>query len=98
MTTDDMFIGTEYGMQEKEKQRLAVAKKKRLRMMALEEKAIQILAKREATPNSDWLMMDLKTLLSLHKVTNLDKMIKEDKIRRWEDICWRGKLPPTIER
>jgi hypothetical protein len=25
-------------------------------------------------------------------------MIKEDKIRRWEDICRRGKLPPTIER
>ena len=93
-----MFIGTEYGMWEKEKQRLAVVKKKRLQMMALEEKAVQILAKREATPGSNWTMMDLKTLLSLHKVTNLDKMIKEDKIRRWEDICRRGKLPPTIER
>ena len=43
MTTDDMFIGTEYGMREKEKQRPTVAKKKCLRMMALEEKAIQIL-------------------------------------------------------
>ena len=41
---------------------------------------------------------DLKTLLSLHRVTNLDKMIKEDKIRRWEDICRRGLHPPTIER
>jgi len=75
-----------------------VVKKKRLWMMALEEKAIQILAEREATPHSDWMMTDLNTLLSLQKVTNLDKMIKEDKIRRWEDICRRGKLPPTIER
>jgi len=25
-------------------------------------------------------------------------MIKEDKIRRWEDICRRGLHPPTIER
>ncbi len=79
-------------------QRLTVVKKKRLWMMALEEKAIQILAEREATPHSDWMMTDLNTLLSLQKVTNLDKMIKEDKIRRWEDICRRGKLPPTIER
>ena len=90
MTTDDMFIGTEYGMRDKEKQRLMAAKKKCLRMMALEEKAVQILAKREATPDSNWTMMDLKTLLSLHKVLNLDKMIKEDTIRRWEDICRRG--------
>jgi hypothetical protein len=29
-----MFIGTEYGMREKEKQRLTVAKKKRLWMTA----------------------------------------------------------------
>jgi hypothetical protein len=56
------------------------------------------LAKREAAPDSNWTMMDLKTLLSLHKVPNLDKMMKEDKIRRWGDICRRGKLPPTIER
>ena len=41
LMTDDMFIGTEYGMREKEKQRLTVAKKKRLRMMALEEKAFK---------------------------------------------------------
>ena len=34
LTTDDMFIGTEYGMREKEKQRLTVAKKKRLWMTA----------------------------------------------------------------
>mgnify|MGYP006169808191 FL=1 len=67
-------------------------------MMALEEKAVQILVKREATSDSNWTMMDLKTLLSLHKVTNLDKMNKEDKIRRWEDICRRGLHPPTIER
>jgi len=93
-----MFIGTEYGMREKEKQRLTVTKKKPLRMMALEEKAVQILVKREATSDGNWTMMDLKTLLSLHKVTNLDKIIKEDKIRRWEDIYRRGKLPPTIER
>ena len=55
MTTDDMFIGTEYGMREKEKQRLTVAKKKHLRMIALEEKAVQILVKREATSDSDWI-------------------------------------------
>ena len=55
------------------------------------------MVKREATPDSDWTMMDLKTLLSLHKVTNFDKMIKEDKIWRREDICRRGKIPPTIE-
>ena len=55
LTTDDMFIGTEYGMREKEKQRLTVAKKKHLRMIALEEKAVQILVKREATSNSDWI-------------------------------------------
>ena len=40
----------------------------------------------------------MNTLLTLHKVTNLDKMIKEDKIRRWEDISWRRLHPPTIER
>ena len=44
------------------------------------------LAKREAAPNNEWTATDLKTLLTLHKVTNLDKMIKEDKIWRWEDI------------
>ena len=55
LMTDDMFIGTEYGMREKEKQRLTVAKKKHLRMIALEEKAVQILVKREATSNSDWI-------------------------------------------
>ena len=56
------------------------------------------MVKREATPDSDWTMTDLKTLLSLHKVTNFDKMIKEDKIQRREDIYRRGKLPPMIER
>ena len=49
---DDMFIGTKYRMQEKEKQRLMVVKMKCLQMMALEEKAIQILAKREAASDS----------------------------------------------
>ena len=97
LTTDDLFIGAEYGMREKEKQRLMVTKTKRLRMMALERKAVEIMAKREAAPYSEWTATDLKTLLSLHKVTNLDKMIKEDKIRRWEDICRRGLHPPTIE-
>jgi len=37
LTTDDLFIGAEYGMREKEKQRLMVTKTKRLRMMALEK-------------------------------------------------------------
>ena len=41
LTTDDLFIGTEYGMREKEKQRLMVTKKKHLRMMALEKKALK---------------------------------------------------------
>jgi hypothetical protein len=98
LTTDDMFIGTEYRMREKEKQRLTVTKTKHLRMMALEVKAVEILAKRDAAPGNEWTATDLKTLLSLHKVTNLDKMNKEDKIRRWEDICRRGLHPPTIER
>jgi len=98
LTTDDLFIGAEYGMREKEKQWLMVTKTKRLRMMALEKKAVEIMAKREAAPYSEWTATDLKTLLSLHKVTNFDKMIKEDKIRRWEDICRRGLHPPTIER
>ena len=66
--------------------------------MALEKKPVEIMAKREAAPASEWTATDLKTLLSLHRVTNLDKMIKEDKIRRWEDICRRGLHPPTIER
>ncbi len=39
LTTDDLFIGTEYGLREKEKQRLTVTKTKRLRMMALEKKS-----------------------------------------------------------
>jgi hypothetical protein len=98
LTTDDMFIGTEYRMREKEKQRLTVTKTKHLRMMAFEVKAVEILAKRDAAPGNEWTATDLKTLLSLHKVTNLDKMNKEDKIRRWEDICRRGLHPPTIER
>ena len=75
-----------------------VAKNKHLWMMVLEGKAIEILVKREAAPEKDWMGMDLKTLLSLHKVINLDKMIKEDKIRRWEDICRRGLHLLTIER
>ena len=83
-------------MREKEKQGLTVAKTKRLLMMALEVKAIEILAKMEAAPNNEWTATDLKTLLSLHKVTSLDKINKEDKIRRWEDICRRGLHPPTI--
>jgi hypothetical protein len=98
LTTDDMFIGTEYRMREKEKQGLTVTKTKRLRMMALEVKSVEILAKREAAPDNEWTATDLKTLLSLHKVTKLDKMNKEDKIRRWEDICRQGLHPPTIER
>jgi len=50
-----MFIGTEYRirMREKEKQGLTVAKTKHLRMMALEVKAVEILAKREAAPNNE---------------------------------------------
>jgi len=91
-----MFIGTEYRMREKEKQGLTAAKTKRLRMMALEVKAIEILAKREAALSNEWTATDLKTLLSLHKVTSLDKINKEDKIRRWEDICRQGLHPPTI--
>ena len=53
LMTDDMFIGTEYRMREKEKQRLTVAKTKHLRMMALEVKAVEILAMREAAPNNE---------------------------------------------
>ena len=41
LTTDDLFIGTEYGMREKEKQRLTVTKTKRLRMMALEKNPLK---------------------------------------------------------
>ncbi len=68
LTTDDLFIGTEYGMREKEKQRLTVMKAKGLQMMALENKAVEILAMREAASDSEWTVTDLKTLLSLHKV------------------------------
>jgi len=41
LTTDDLFIGAEYGMREKEKQRLMVTKTKRLRMMALKKKPLK---------------------------------------------------------
>ena len=98
LTSDDVLIGSEYAAREKEKESLLKHKSRRQRQIAVEDKAQAIIEKKAMSINNNWTVGELNSVLSWHKVTKLDKMSKDDKLQKWEDICRRGLQPQAVDK
>ena len=89
LTSDDVLIGSEYAIREKEKERLTKEKVNRLRQLNVEQKAKEILEKQASNINNNLTVGELNALLAWHKVPKLNNMNKERKLQKWQEICSR---------
>lgn len=71
LTSDDVLIGSEYAIREKEKERLTKEKVNRLWQLNVERKAKEILEKQASNINNNLTVGELNALLALHKVPKL---------------------------
>jgi hypothetical protein len=90
LTSDDVLIGSEYAIREKEKERLTKEKVNRLWQLNVERKAKEILEKQASNINNNLTVGELNALLALHKVPKLNNMNKERKLQKWQEICSNG--------
>ena len=90
LTSDDVLIGSEYAIREKEKERLTKEKVNRLWLLNVERKAKEILEKQASNINNNLTVGELNALLALHKVPKLNNMNKERKLQKWQEICSNG--------
>ena len=97
LTSDDILIGAELGKRSKEKKRLSIEKTRRLRLMAIEEKARSINESKGGDDIKNLTVKDLDTLLAWHNVKKVGEMTKEHKFEKWRQIRESGKEPPTAE-
>lgn len=96
LTAVDIFVGAEYGYREKEHKRLMAEKKRRLRAMAIEERALHLW--NNTKEGSKLRVKDVEDLLAWHKVKKVGDMSKDEKFKAWEEIARKGTVPPKCDR
>jgi hypothetical protein len=97
ITSDDVFIGAELGLREKEKTRLLTKKKKCLRMMEIYEKGKRVL-EAKGNDSSRWLVADLDAVLTWYGVAKLGTLGKVEKLEKWASIQENNGQPKEFER
>jgi len=95
LTSDDVLVGAEYSIREKDKERLTKEKARRMKLTTVEAKA-KLVLETKGDDITKYSVPDLDALLSWYQVPKNNKMLRNEKQQKWESV--RGQQPPVCER